>query len=110
MPPVIYDIFRAFADDSIPKDRRWYFLATLDHIYRIRQDASSITLDPMAIRVAHDMAVRFKAKPEQEMRNIIQLHERYALEWLAVLERAQSEYPLLKPIWMALNLQRKGCA
>jgi 7-cyano-7-deazaguanine synthase in queuosine biosynthesis len=97
------DIFKSFADETIPEARRWYFLATLDHVARMLRDRNLFAREPSLLLVASAQAARMGTNPTEEMQKIIDMHGRYVTEWLLMLDRAQSEYPGLKPILTALT-------
>lgn len=101
------DIFGSFADGTIPDDRRWYFLATLDHASRMLRDRNTLASEPSLVLVARANALRAGTSPTEEMKKMIDLHARYALEWLNVLDRAQSSYPNLGPILKAFTDRRE---
>lgn len=97
------DIFHSFMDESIPTDRRWYFLATLDHVGKLLRDHGHLATEPSLIRVAHEIALRKDTDSGRELSCLVNMHLRYAREWLNVLSHAQERYSLFRGVRLSMQ-------
>jgi Queuosine biosynthesis protein QueC len=89
------DIFASFAHQSELKGRNWYFLATVDHVSRILTDRSALAREPLLVRSAAALAERHGTTFAAEFRKIIDLHVRYAREWVLALAKCREDYSQL---------------
>lgn len=100
------DIFDRFDGDEVPAKKRWYFLATVDHVSKILSDPGSLLCEPSVIRMIAAQSAREGRSPEALASDLVDLHLRYAAEWVRVLDKARSEYPKLDPLYRQVS----GCA
>jgi 7-cyano-7-deazaguanine synthase in queuosine biosynthesis len=93
------DIFARYDAKGLDAAQRWYFLATIDHVSRILHSPQSLLSEPSVVRVIAALCARGDRDPNALGSDIVRLHQRYADEWVRVLDRARADYPGLTPLW-----------
>ena len=89
------DIFATF---NVPgdDDRRWYFLATLDHVAELLRNPSVVASHPSVLRTAAAWSEARGLDAVTLQGDIIDLHKRYADEWRNVLCGAAGRYDSIR--------------
>jgi hypothetical protein len=97
-------MFESFADGRVSQEHRWYFLATVEHIAHIVRVPEELKFEPSLFRTAVLHAQQSGSDVAFELQRLVDLHLRYAREWIRVIDQVSQEYPLLRQIFAELRI------
>ncbi len=99
------DVFKDYASQKIGGERRWFFLATLDHVRRLLHEPESILMEPSVVRTIGEMSAREEVDSRGLASAFVDLHQRYAAEWVRCLDKIRHEYPSLDAVYRQLSAE-----